>query len=310
VNKEYIRSAAQADEFRTEPPFKLQGSYRNMNRIAEKVLPVMNPEEMKTLIFSHYENEAQTLTTGAEANLLKFKELTRWINDTEKARWEEIKKTFRRNQIFRGADGKDPVMQVVARLSAFQEGLESIRDALAAGLSQTDKGRTQVSLDSATLERMENLYRSLETALATALKEDREADRLPGLFLKTLKAQFELMNSWMEPTFKAAQVQTIEIQKLGRVVQNLKSVYREIMDAGADADWRNIERYDTTLKANPKDHKTYYKRGLVWYNKNELNRALSDFKNALDLDPKNKRYQRIVAHIEAELTTDKIEEQA
>src|SRR5690606_5037888 len=39
VNRQYIRSAAQADEYRTEPPFKLQGSYRNMNRIAEKVVP-------------------------------------------------------------------------------------------------------------------------------------------------------------------------------------------------------------------------------------------------------------------------------
>jgi hypothetical protein len=39
VNQEYIHSAAQADEFRTEPPFRLQGSYRNMNRLAEKVVP-------------------------------------------------------------------------------------------------------------------------------------------------------------------------------------------------------------------------------------------------------------------------------
>ena len=37
VNRAYIRSAAQADAYRTEPPFKLQGSYRNMNRIAERV---------------------------------------------------------------------------------------------------------------------------------------------------------------------------------------------------------------------------------------------------------------------------------
>ena len=37
VNLEYIRSAAQADEYRTEPPFKLQGSYRNMNKMAEKI---------------------------------------------------------------------------------------------------------------------------------------------------------------------------------------------------------------------------------------------------------------------------------
>ena len=37
VNTEYIHSAAQADEYRTEPSFKLQGSYRDMNKIAEKV---------------------------------------------------------------------------------------------------------------------------------------------------------------------------------------------------------------------------------------------------------------------------------
>ena len=42
VNRAYIRSAAQADAYRTEPPFKLQGSYRNMNRIAERVAGVMN----------------------------------------------------------------------------------------------------------------------------------------------------------------------------------------------------------------------------------------------------------------------------
>ncbi len=39
VNREYIDSAAQADEFRTEPAFKLQGSYRDMNKIAEADCP-------------------------------------------------------------------------------------------------------------------------------------------------------------------------------------------------------------------------------------------------------------------------------
>ena len=60
VNLEYIRSAAQAEEYRTEPPFKLQGSYRNMNKLTEKVMPIMNDEELQTLILTHYESEAQT----------------------------------------------------------------------------------------------------------------------------------------------------------------------------------------------------------------------------------------------------------
>ncbi|MEL7340448.1 MAG: AAA family ATPase, partial [Bacteroidota bacterium] len=37
VNQAYIHSAAQADRYRTEPPFQLQGSYRNMNRLAQLV---------------------------------------------------------------------------------------------------------------------------------------------------------------------------------------------------------------------------------------------------------------------------------
>ena len=34
VNMQCIKSAGQADEYRIEPPFKLQGSYRNMNKIS------------------------------------------------------------------------------------------------------------------------------------------------------------------------------------------------------------------------------------------------------------------------------------
>ncbi len=72
-----------------------------MNKIAEKVVPVMNEAELRTVILSHYENEAQTLTTGAEANLLKSGNETAFCPQ-KKARWEEIKAIFRKNQKFRG----------------------------------------------------------------------------------------------------------------------------------------------------------------------------------------------------------------
>ena len=71
VNRQYIDSAAQANEYRTEPSFKLQGSYRNMNRMAEKVVPIMNDAELQALILTNYENDAQTLTSDTESNLLK-----------------------------------------------------------------------------------------------------------------------------------------------------------------------------------------------------------------------------------------------
>jgi hypothetical protein len=300
VNKEYIYSAAQADEYRTEPPFKLQGSYRNMNRIAGKIPPIMNADELKTLILSHYENEAQTLTTGAEANILKFKELTGWQIETEKKRWAEIKKTFQKNQVLRGADASDPVMQVVAQLSAFHDGLLSIKETLG------DRGLTRVAFTGDAVSQLGSLTQAVKSAIASAGKDAREAGQIPNVYLKILKAQFDLMNSWMEPIFKTTQSQTREMQKLSQDIQNLKSVYREIIQASGESDWGNIEKLDAALKVNPHDHKTYYKRGMALYNKNELHRAVSDFKNALDLEPKNKKYQRIVAHLEAELTTDKV----
>ena len=95
VNQQYIQSAAQNDEYRTEPPFKLQGSYRNMNKMAEKVSAAMNDNELMQMIEDHYQGEAQLLTGGAEENLLKLAQLRGNITDAEKVRWEEITEAFK-----------------------------------------------------------------------------------------------------------------------------------------------------------------------------------------------------------------------
>lgn len=99
VNQQYIHSAAIAETDRTEPPFRLQGSYRNMNKLAEKVIPIMNEEELTTLILSHYEGELQTLTSGAEANRLKLHELMGVLTPEEKERWAEIRKNFNAKKV-------------------------------------------------------------------------------------------------------------------------------------------------------------------------------------------------------------------
>jgi len=130
VNQAYIASAAQADEYRTEPPFLLQGSYRNMNKLAEKIVPIMNNAELKSMILAHYEGESQTLTTGSEANLLKFKELNGWLSASEAERWAEIKATFSKNKVFKGLNEADPMVQVLAKLGDFVDGIEGIREVL------------------------------------------------------------------------------------------------------------------------------------------------------------------------------------
>lgn len=126
VNMEYIRSAAMEDAYRTEPPFRLQGSYRNMNRITEKILPVMTDAEVEGIIVDHYENESQTLTTGAESNLLRFREMEGTLSDEDTERWTEIKRRFSRNLLMGGQGENDPVSRVVGTLAGFSDGLHKI----------------------------------------------------------------------------------------------------------------------------------------------------------------------------------------
>lgn len=168
VNQEYIASAAQADEFRTEPAFRLQGSYRNMNRLAEKIAPIMNDAEVRAIVIAHYRNESQTLTSGAEANMLKLKALLEMQTSEEEARWEGIKRTFKRNQITRGADTSDPVGRLVAQLATFQGGLESIRDTLDQRLATAAKSEPKPAVDADALAKtIEALRASLESRNAT-----------------------------------------------------------------------------------------------------------------------------------------------
>ncbi|HIA18321.1 MAG TPA: AAA family ATPase, partial [Planctomycetaceae bacterium] len=136
VNRQYIDSAAQANEYRTEPSFKLQGSYRNMNRMAEKVVPIMNDEELHSLIMTNYENDAQTLTSDTESNLLKLKEMLNVMTPEEAERWEKIKRTFQQNIKLKGVGSDDKVGQVIVQLSSFSDGLLDIRETLSKGVSQ------------------------------------------------------------------------------------------------------------------------------------------------------------------------------
>ena len=129
VNRQYVASAAQQHAYRTEPPFKLQGSYRNMNKLAEKILPAMNEDELQRLIDDHYLGEAQTLTSGAEENLLKLAALRERMTDAQRARWDEIRTGYQRLQRLGGSD--DPAAKVMAELSVVSDRIGDIARAIA-----------------------------------------------------------------------------------------------------------------------------------------------------------------------------------
>ncbi len=182
VNREYIRSAGQADEYRTEPPFKLQGSYRNMNRIAEKVVPIMNDDELEALILSSYENDSQTLTSDQEANMLKFRELMGIITPDEAIRWDDIKRTFATNVKLRGVDADSEVAQVLVQLGSLNDGLHAIRRALDDGIGQLatpEEGRPDADVQVARvvdeLHMLGDGMTSISAALARGVEQLAEA---------------------------------------------------------------------------------------------------------------------------------------
>lgn len=149
VNQAYIASAAQADKYRTEPPFKLQGSYRNMNKMAEKVSAVMNQEELLQLIADHYLGEAQMLAAGAEENLLKLAAIRGNMTEQESARWQQIQQDFIKHKTM-GGDG-DASLKAIGQLLDMNSHLAEINDTLSQTRyrfkrTKTETGKTQVSV--------------------------------------------------------------------------------------------------------------------------------------------------------------------
>jgi len=130
VNQQYIASAAMQDAYRTEPSFKLQGSYRDMNKMLAQLVPLMNQKEVNSLVLTHYENESQTLTSDSEANMLKLKEIAGALSKDEAERWEQIKTIFGKNNKLSGIDQNNQAGMVIAQLSEFNDHLEGIRQAI------------------------------------------------------------------------------------------------------------------------------------------------------------------------------------
>ena len=127
-NQAYIASAAR----RSRPgraAFQLQGSYRNMNKLAERIVPAMNDAELESVISDHYLGEAQTLTSGAEANLLKLGELRGTLSAAEAARWAEVKAGFLREKALGGAED-DPMSRAVGAVGLLADKVGAVEAAI------------------------------------------------------------------------------------------------------------------------------------------------------------------------------------
>ena len=232
VNQAYIRSAGMEDAYRNEPPFKLQGSYRNMNRMAEKVVPIMTEEERTTLVMSSYESEAQTLTTGAEANLLNFREMMGWLDEESTARWAEIRKAFQRKNKLAALGGEDRMSALLVQIETLGEGLEAIQGAIqVAGQGGTGSGGGEGGVSVALIETLRD---SLAPLAAKREFEDDVASAVPAALSQVLTDEAERLRAWMDPVLNQSEVNIKQVHELvhhfNRMVEGYNTVLSRLKD--------------------------------------------------------------------------------
>ncbi|MEO1525970.1 MAG: AAA family ATPase [Planctomycetota bacterium] len=246
VNRAYIRSAAQADAYRTEPPFKLQGSYRNMNRIAEKVASVMNADELQTLIVSSYEQDAQTLTTDNEANVLKFKEIMGILSAEEKERWDSIKYAFVESVRMQGLDSDDQAGQLMRQLASMRDGLESIRQVISRAIAVGSDGaeeRMDARMDAlrhsvtASADQLAGTLKSTSeqlekiSELQAASPPDQKVyvqHKVPRVLADLIKGQFHLMQEWLRPILEESIDAGRDLERLREQMELMSQNYRDV----------------------------------------------------------------------------------
>ncbi|PCJ58806.1 MAG: AAA family ATPase [Planctomycetota bacterium] len=237
VNKNYVSSAAMQDDYRTEPPFKLQGSYRNMNKIVEKIVSVMNDEELEALIDNHYENEAQTLTTGAESNLLKFNEIKGTITEEESDRWSAIKRTFKKKLSMQGIEEGDKVGQVILQISNLSEGIESIKDALLSSQNKKPKENQTELITLRMVSQMENMVNGFKEGIVegfgslpvTEPPSIEIKNRMPLAFVNVLNHQVNLMETWMKSLYDSSKGHTKELKELKATIKDANQDFDKLL---------------------------------------------------------------------------------
>ncbi len=237
VNQQYISSAAQADKYRTEPPFKLQGSYRNMNKMAEKVSAVMNENELLQLIEDHYLGESQLLTSGTEENLLKLAELRGNMTPEQAERWSQIKADFVRTKAL-GGDGADGSTRIANQMINLVEGLDELKSSIETGYEQA----------SASEQKIRQAQRKQDSKAAAELKaaDDQRTSQQAAQLMEALTQINESLANLPQPIVEVVNNPSPKIvQTLDALCSAMETSIQPLilsMEKKMDIDLRTLER--------------------------------------------------------------------
>jgi len=225
VNQQYIASAAQEDKYRMEPRFLLQGSYRNMNKLAEKISAIMNEDELDELINDHYRGEAQLLSQGTEANLLMLKSLRSKLDSKEELRWTEIKEDFLRNKAM-GGDSSDAGQRIVAQLMDLVNGVSTLGEKLKTDAVVAAQARQHAESTQSLRNSLDKINESVKHQQQTQVSITNTPSREFAQVLQTLSETIETTLFPLVRSMDARIAQDVkaysELNKLATEVNELK----------------------------------------------------------------------------------------
>ncbi len=140
MNAAYIASATVDDNLRGEQSFLLQGSYRNIARLAQRILPAMTTAEVDTLVADHYQAESQTLATEAGWNLARLGEVLGTQTPDEAAYLAQLHERWRESNV------ADPVAVIANALQGIESSLRHPAELKiwAGSLSDTERNPAQI----------------------------------------------------------------------------------------------------------------------------------------------------------------------
>ncbi len=217
-----------------------------MNRIAERVASVMNANELQTLIVSTYEQDAQTLTTDNEANVLKFKELMGILSGEEKERWDAIKYAYVESVRMSGLDSDDQAGQLMRQLASMRDGLESIRQVISRAIAASGDGaeeRMDERIDSirhsltASAAQLSDTLRSTtkqlekvseQQALSPPEQKVLVQHKVPRVLADLVKGQFHLMQEWLRPILTESIDNGRDLERLKQQLESMLENYQQV----------------------------------------------------------------------------------